>query len=136
MTGDRPERWLPIAGWEGLYEVSDHGRVRSVQRSAVAANGDTMNWCSVMRRPALSGGGYPAIVLLDGTKGRHKSSRIHRLVAAAFVPNPDNLPQVNHIDGVKTNARADNLEWVTAQQNMAHAHKLGLIDRKRKKKHP
>lgn len=68
--------------------------------------------------------GYPRVNLYEGTK--LYTVTVHRLVAKAFVPNPNNLPEVNHIDGDKTNNNADNLEWVTSSQNQKHAFKLGL----------
>lgn len=75
------ERWLPVAGFEGYYEVSDHGRVRSVDRVVTFKYG------------------------------------VHRLVATAFIPNPDNLPEVNHKDENKNNNRVENLEWCDRQYN-------------------
>ena len=54
--------------------------------------------------------------------------RVHRLLAMTFIPNPNNLPEVNHIDGVKTNNNLENIEWVTHKQNMSHAFKIGLVN--------
>lgn len=68
--------------------------------------------------------GYPRVNLYEGTKNH--TVTVHRLVAKAFVPNPVNLPEVNHIDGDKMNNNADNLEWVTSSQNQRHAFRLGL----------
>lgn len=72
--------------------------------------------------------GYHTMCLKpNGRKGKCECIRIHILVAKAFIPNPDNKPQVNHIDGNKNNNRADNLEWCTNQENMIHAYRHGLV---------
>lgn len=68
--------------------------------------------------------GYPRVNLYEGTK--NTTTTVHRLVAMAFIPNPDNLPEVNHIDGVKTNNDVTNLEWVSSSRNQIHAFELGL----------
>lgn len=100
------EQWKPIKGHES-YEISNQGRVRNIARGNV-------------RKLTKNEKGYLR-VNLNG-----KWLRVHRLVAIAFVPNPDNKPQVNHIDGDKANNRADNLEWVTNLENAAHAISNGL----------
>lgn len=75
-------------------------------------------------KPRIVTGGYLGVTLSKGGKSYHK--RLHRLIAEAFVPNPDGKPEVNHIDGDKQNNRADNLEWCTKSENMNHAYRTGL----------
>lgn len=116
------ETFLPVVGYEGLYEVSNLGNVRTLRTNRLMTS-------------AMNGKkhGYRTVGLCKN--GVSKSTGVHRLVAKAFIPNPNNYPQVNHIDGVPSNNRADNLEWVTAQQNIKHAFvKLGVISGKTKLK--
>lgn len=80
-----------------------------------------------VRKPQLTNNGYHEIGLYN--KGKDKYCPVHRLVAKAFIPNPDNKPFVNHIDGNKINNHVNNLEWVTHQENMEHAKKTNLIKR-------
>lgn len=116
------ETFLPVVGYEGLYEVSNLGRVRTLRSDR-------------LMKSAMSGNrsSYRTVAL---SKDRvRKSTGVHRLVAKAFIPNPNNYPQVNHIDGVPSNNHVDNLEWVTVQQNIKHAFvKLGVISGKTKLK--
>lgn len=97
------EIFVPIKGYEGLYEVSNLGRIKSFK------NG------SQILKPVITKKGYFTIVLC--LNGVPKRFLIHRLVAQAFIPNPDNLPFVNHKDEVKTNNVVTNLEWCTAKYN-------------------
>lgn len=118
------ERWLPVVGYEGIYEVSSHGRVRSLNR--VAGRSKKRKIAGQMiasERP--NSWGYPVVQLHDA-EGRHNVYVTHRVVAAAFLgPRPEGH-DVNHIDGNKRNARAENLEYVTRSENNLHAYRTGL----------
>src|ERR1051325_7562758 len=124
------EFWKPIEGWAG-YDVSNKGRIRSYRRQQ-ALKGNGKRWASVIlsephtRKPSPDGSGYFYIRLCGGI-GKHGCPKIHKLVAAAFVSNPWDLPEVNHKTGLKSDNRAGNLEFVTRGQNIKHAHANGLI---------
>lgn len=117
------EIWLPIRGYEGLYEISNHGRVKSLPRLRRKKNG-TMYWPGRIRKTSLIYG-YPCLTLCE-LSGAIKPAKIHRLVAIHFIPNPENKREVNHKDGDKANAYVDNLEWVTPYENVIHASINGL----------
>lgn len=110
--------WKPIRGYEGSYEVSSDGRVRGVDRT-VKRSTSPRRVNGVEIKPHRSNSGYKFVLLRNA--GKQKPFYIHRLVAAAFVPNPNGLNVVNHIDEDKDNNCADNLEWCSHGQNMAHA---------------
>lgn len=97
------EHWKPIDGYDGLYEVSNLGRVRSTYGRGK------------MLKPMLSNTGYERVDLFKDKK--RKQFSVHRLVAKAFIENPEGKPFVNHKDESRTNNRADNLEWVTHKEN-------------------
>lgn len=116
------EKWLPVKEYEGIYEVSNLGRVRSLKRYVVGRDG--MRFIRGRHlRPSLNTKGYPFINLWKNNNG--KSTGIHRIVAIAFCENPDSLKEVNHIDSTPINNRSDNLEWCSHLQNMQHSVRAG-----------
>lgn len=123
------EIWKDIDGFEGYYQVSNYGRVKRVDRVVVRGNGKSDS--AVFHMPErikelqTQTQGYLHTVLYKD--GKYKTKRVNRLVASAFIPNPENKPEVNHIDGNKNNNRVDNLEWVTGIKNKRHARKNGLV---------
>lgn len=114
--------WRSVVGYEGLYEVSTDGRVRTVEH---ITNGRTITPTELAIRIYKSQR-YARVRLYRG--GKSKDCMVHRLVAEAFIPNPDNKPQVNHINGDRSNNRVENLEWCTASENQRHAFRAGLKD--------
>ena len=108
------EIWKPIKGYEGLYEVSNLGRVKSLDRSFINKAGWRTTSQGKILAPLMKKG-YCHIALCKNNKARHH--RVNRLVAEAFIPNPHNYPQVNHKDENPLNNRVDNLEWCTALYN-------------------
>lgn len=115
------EIWKNVKGYEGRYEISNLGNVRSLKR-----NGSSGGSITTFDRY-----GYIRVRLWKDS--RVKTISVHKLVALHFIPNPLNKPQVNHKDGNKKNNSVDNLEWCSANENMAHAYKNGLIKTKRVK---
>lgn len=105
------EVWKPIKGLEGLYEISSKGRVKSLARQA----GNVYKKEKIVK-PRKDIGGYLSVSI--GLPCKYYNKRLHRLVAEAFIPNPSNLPQVNHLDEDKSNNCVDNLEWCSARYNM------------------
>lgn len=108
------EVWKDIEEYEGLYQVSNFGRVKSLKRYSIN-NANTKNR---LLKLSLNRKGYLNVTLCKN--GKYKSHRIHRLVAQAFIPNPENKPQVNHIDEIKTNNMVSNLNWMTNKENRNH----------------
>lgn len=113
------EKWLPVVGYEDLYEVSNFGRIRSMTRILSKRNrwGKTINYTIKSKQIATSynNKGYKIVHLYKNKK--FKSFLLHRLVAKSFVPNPNNLAEINHKDENKENNNADNLEWCTRKEN-------------------
>lgn len=119
------EEWKDVVGYEGFYMVSNIGRVKSLS----FRNNQTTIKRELVLKQHLSWCGR---ILIDLSKdGVRKRMTLHRLVAQAFIPNPEGLPQINHKDGNPKNCCVDNLEWCTASYNMKHAYRTGLNEKTR-----
>lgn len=111
MKLKRNEKVKAVKGFEGMYVITTGGRVWSVRRKI---------WLS----PFDVGHGYRTVTLCD--HGNETDKKVHRLVAEAFIPNPENKPFVNHLNGKKWDNRVANLEWCTSRENNQHASDMGL----------
>lgn len=108
------EIWKPVGGYLGFYEISNLGRVKSLKDNLGRDR-------ELILKPQKRKDGYFTIELKRSTKF------LHRIVAEAFIPNPENKPQVNHKDSNRENNQTGNLEWVTASENILHGYKYGNI---------
>jgi hypothetical protein len=116
------EIWKEVKGHEGVYEVSNLGLVRSLPRTEKSNVGERVRNGKVLSSRNTKG--YKSVVLCKD--GRQTFVYVHRLVAQIFIPNPENKPEVNHIDGDKTNNEVENLEWCTKSENQKHSYANGL----------
>ena len=110
------EVWKDVVGYEQRYQVSNLGRVYSKITK------------KILKQNLHSNGYFTIATKIGGRNGKAVCFKVHRLVATAFLPNIENKPLVNHIDGVKTNNNVNNLEWCTAKENTDHAIRTGLLD--------
>jgi hypothetical protein len=127
------EEWRDVKGYEGLYQVSNYGRVKSLERTEKFGEFSHRTFKSVIKkqREMTKGVGY---LITDLSKKRiQKTISIHRLVAENFILNPFSKKEVNHKDGNKLNNQVLNLEWVTPKENIAHAISNGKIDKRGEK---
>lgn len=109
------EIWKDVVGYEGFYKVSNLGNIISCRRNYKEG---------VKYITPFNNGGYDRVTFV--TNWKHKNLLVHRIVAEAFIPNPENKPDVNHIDGNKHNNCVNNLEWATRKENVNHAISSGL----------
>ena len=123
------EKWKDIIGYEGYYQISDYGNVRSLDRKIHFNKGYSIKKGKILK-PILNKKGYYKVCLSKEQK--EKRFFIHRLVAIHFINNPLQKEQVNHKDGNKKNNCVDNLEWCTNLENQRHAIEKGLIDNKQR----
>lgn len=123
-------QWADVRGYEGFYQVSSDGRVKRLQ-GHVASGNSTISIKERILACSPDASGYRCVVL--SRRGVRTSTRVHRLVAIAFIPNPFNKTDVNHINGNKADNRVSNLEWNTRAENVAHEFSTGLgrVDRLR-----
>lgn len=118
------EIWKRIPGYS-LYEISNMGRIKTFNHMN---KGKT-----AIMKPALDPNGYWRTMLKRDLDGKIHTIKVHRLVAITFIPNPENKPQVNHINGKRDDARLENLEWCTASENQKHSFRIGLHNLKGEK---
>ncbi len=114
---EETEAWIPIPNYEGLYEASNLGKIRSVDRvnsRGVFIHGRVLKGTS-------NGRGYLSLWL--SKDGEKKRWLIHRLIAIAFIDNPEQKPEVNHKNGIRNDNRVENLEWVTGSENKLHSYR-------------
>ena len=117
------EEWKDVIGFEGFFKVSNLGRVKGIDR-IVYYGGHFAVRKEHLRVLGLSQKGYQQVNLTRNGWG--KTKRVHRLVCECFIPNPNNYPMINHINGIKTDNRVENLEWCNNGMNQLHAYQTGL----------
>lgn len=126
------EIWKPVSGFESLYEVSNLGRVRSLDRVCVGPSGRERRRKGQLMRQTLTDGYF--VIRMFSAEGS-KIHRIHRLVATEFCRKTEGCDVINHKDGVKTNNHADNLEWTTVRGNTIHSYENGLQSGRKGSRH-
>lgn len=120
------EVWKDIPGYEGYYQISNNGIVKSLARVIYRSDNVRQTYKESIKKQTLGKRGYYFVTLCK--HGVMKKLKVHRLLAILFIPNPYNKPHVNHIDGNKLNNDLENLEWCSNLENLIHAHQTGLTD--------
>lgn len=121
--GNMKEIWKDVPKFEGIYAVSNTGKVKVLTHKVIRKDGKPYTCKEKILKPHQTKGYLQATLSVEGTRFFYG---VHRLVALAFIPNPQNKPEVNHKDGNKLNNCLDNLEWVTTSENIHHAFDTGL----------
>jgi NUMOD4 motif/HNH endonuclease len=117
---NKKENWVQITGYKGHYEVSSNLRIRSLDRIVNNSAYGEKRVKGVILKPANNPQGYPCVSL--ALNGIARTIPVHRIIAIAFIPNPENKKCVNHKNGIKTDYRIENLEWTTYSENIQHAY--------------
>lgn len=117
--------WAHVVGYEGLYDVSTEGEVRSFDRKTLSRFGNFKLTPGKLMKQETSNAGYKRVAL--SKEGNNKKFAVHRLVAEAFIPNPDDKPCINHLDGNRANNNRSNLEWCTYKENTDYGVTKGSI---------
>ena len=134
------ENWKDIPGFEGLYQVSNEGQIKALKRKMfLPQNGGWIDRKEMILKPYLRGirkgrEGYLVVKLYKENNKYYLA--VHRAVAMAFIPNPKNKPQINHINNQRTDNNVNNLKWVTQSENMRHDYKTGIRNMSILEKHP
>lgn len=123
------EIWRSVPNFENVYEVSNKGRIKSLKRaSRKLPHGSPFFTQDMIMKLSHNGSGYLKVTLKQPATKVYKNLLVHRLVAQAFLQNPQSLREVNHLDGDKKNNKIENLAWVSSRENKIHAIQLGLMN--------
>lgn len=119
------KEWRTISGFEGFYEVSNEGEIRSTDRQVRSVIQEIVIRKGRLLKVHPNQSGYLTVKLCNGPS-RMSQKTVHRIVAEAFIDNPNGKPFINHKNGIKTDNRVENLEWCTQSENIQHAWRAGL----------
>lgn len=129
------EIWNDISGYENVYAISTNGRIKRLERT-ISNSGTIGGYCTLKEKilkPRVNKKRHGYCEISLKLNKQEKRFKVHRLVALTFIPNPFNLPEVNHIDGNKENNTINNLEWCTSKENKKHGWENGLYNSEHRK---